>query len=119
MNKGSEKRREKGTLELDKAGKAPHAAVHAEESKNKNAEKGIGKNEALIGQKILRRNIGEAPVKAEPEGEEPRDDDGSKVVDDEKDGDELPMLERFDQRVILFSVILIHGQKSDHRISKL
>ena len=110
MNKRSKERRDKGALELDKAGKAPHAAVHAEKSKNKNAEKGIGKNKTSVGEKILSGNSGKAAVKAEPEGEEPGGDDRDKVISDEKGGDDLPMLQWFQQQAILFSVILIHGK---------
>ena len=109
MDKGRKKRRDKGALELDKAGKAPHAAIHAEEGENKNAEKGIGQDETSVGKKILSRNSGKASVKAEPEGEKPRDDDGGKVVDDQEGGNDLPMLEGHVQTVIRFSVVLVHG----------
>ena len=110
MNKRSKERRDKGSLELDKAGKAPHAAVHAEKSKNKNAEKGIGKNKTSVGEKILSGNSGKAAVKAEPEGEEPGGDDRDKVIDNEKGGDDLPMLQRFQQAAIRFPIVLIHGK---------
>ena len=79
-----------------------------EKCKNKNAEKGIGQDETSVGKKILSRNSGKASVKAEPEGEKPRDDDGGKVVDDQEGGNDLPMLEGHAQTVIRFSVVLIH-----------
>ena len=66
MDKGRKERRGKGALELDKAGKAPHTAIHAEEGENKDAEKGIGQDETSVGKKILARDGRKLSVKAEP-----------------------------------------------------
>ena len=98
MKNGGKEGRDDSTLELDKTGIAPQASIQAEEPEYQNAERSVGKDEAGIRIPILRGNLSEAAVKAQPQRDGIGGNNDSIIVDHQKEADDLPM---FKQRTLI------------------
>ena len=81
--------------EIRRAGKAPHAVIHAKKIKDDDGAEGIGKNKTLIRPQKLRGNLAEDAVKTEPEGEKIRRADGQEIIEGQENRHNLPMLQPF------------------------